>query len=83
MYLYLGKWEKLVDQNWKEVPPIDLLKITKLEGQPWLGLYALVGKMTYPYIIICTTCAVCAFQAFTNICTCTKQRRKCFALAII
>eukprot|EP01035_Chromulina_nebulosa_P025042 gene25042-32644_t len=46
-----GKWEKLVDQNWKEVPPIDLLKITKLEGQPWLGLYALVGKTTYPYMI--------------------------------
>ena len=41
--IHVGKWEKLVDQNWKEVPPIDLLKITKLEGQPWLGLYALVG----------------------------------------
>ena len=39
-----GKWQKLVDYKWKEVPPIDLLKITKLEGQPWLTLYHILAK---------------------------------------
>ena len=34
-----------MDHNWKEVAPIDLLKVTKLEGQPWLGLYALIGNI--------------------------------------
>jgi hypothetical protein len=35
-------WEKL-DENseWKEVSPSDLLRVTKLEGQPWLALYHL------------------------------------------
>jgi hypothetical protein len=39
-----GKWQKLVDHKWTEVKPIDLLKITKLEGQPWLALYYLLAK---------------------------------------
>lgn len=39
-----GKWQKLVDHKWTEVKPIDLLKITKLEGQPWLALYHLLAK---------------------------------------
>ncbi len=38
------KWQKLVDFTWKEVAPIDLLKVTKLEGQPWLGVYYLLAK---------------------------------------
>lgn len=42
-----GKWQKLIDQKWAEVAPIDLLKITKLEGQPWLGLYHLVAKKEF------------------------------------
>lgn len=42
-----GKWQKLIDQKWTEIPPIDLLKITKLEGQPWLGLYHLVAKKEF------------------------------------
>jgi zinc finger MYND domain-containing protein 10 len=28
-----GKWQKLIDQKWSTVQPIDLLKITKCEGQ--------------------------------------------------
>jgi zinc finger MYND domain-containing protein 10 len=39
-----GKWQKLIDQKWADVAPIDLLKITKLEGQPWLGIYHLIAK---------------------------------------
>lgn len=39
-----GKWEKLIDNAWKEVAPIDLLKITKVEGQPWLAMYHLLAK---------------------------------------
>ena len=39
-----GTWQKLIEQKWTIVPPIDLLKITKLEGQPWLMLYHLVAK---------------------------------------
>lgn len=39
-----GKWQKVVDHKWKEVAPIDLLKITKLEGQPWLAVYFLLAK---------------------------------------
>eukprot|EP00607_Mallomonas_marina_P000365 CAMPEP_0182434784 /NCGR_PEP_ID=MMETSP1167-20130531/71811_1 /TAXON_ID=2988 /ORGANISM="Mallomonas Sp, Strain CCMP3275" /LENGTH=453 /DNA_ID=CAMNT_0024625039 /DNA_START=49 /DNA_END=1410 /DNA_ORIENTATION=- len=42
-----GSWEKLVDSKWLTIPPIDLLKITKLEGQPWLALYNLVAKKVY------------------------------------
>eukprot|EP01031_Cornospumella_fuschlensis_P026726 gene26726-32295_t len=39
-----GKWQKLVDHKWTEVKPIDLLKITKLEGQPWIAVYFLLAK---------------------------------------
>jgi hypothetical protein len=39
-----GKWQKLIDQKWQDVAPIDLLKITKLEGQPWLALHHLLAK---------------------------------------
>jgi zinc finger MYND domain-containing protein 10 len=42
-----GKWQKLIDQKWTAVAPIDLLKVTKLEGQPWLGLYHLLAKETF------------------------------------
>jgi hypothetical protein len=35
-------WEKLDDNNdWKEVPFTDLLRLTKLEGQPWLAIFHL------------------------------------------
>ena len=35
-------WEKLDDNNeWREVPSNDLLRLTKLEGQPWLALFYL------------------------------------------
>ncbi len=41
-------WEKLNDNNeWSEVPPHELLVLTKAEGQPWLALFHL------------TTCHVC------------------------
>lgn len=39
-----GKWQKLVDLKWSVVKPIDLLKVTKLEGQPWIALYHLLAK---------------------------------------
>ena len=39
-----GKWQKLIDQKWVDVAPIDLMVVTKLEGQPWLGLYHLLAK---------------------------------------
>lgn len=42
-----GKWQKLKDFKWSEVPPIDLLKVTKLEGQPWIALYNLVAKEVF------------------------------------
>lgn len=42
-----GKWQKLHDFKWSEVPPIDLLKVTKLEGQPWIALYNLVAKEVF------------------------------------
>lgn len=42
-----GKWEKLIDHKWQEVKPIDLLKVTKLEGQPWLALYHLLAKEVF------------------------------------
>lgn len=42
--LETGKWQKMIDQKWTIVPPIDLLKVTKLEGQPWLALYFLLAK---------------------------------------
>ena len=45
--LTIGKWQKLVDFRWEEVKPIDLLKITKLEGQPWISLYHLMAKQVF------------------------------------
>lgn len=42
-----GKWQKLIDSKWTDVQPIDLMKITKLEGQPWLGLYHLMAKEVF------------------------------------
>jgi hypothetical protein len=42
-----GKWQKMVDHKWTEVKPIDLMKITKLEGQPWLTLYHLLAKSIF------------------------------------
>lgn len=42
-----GKWQKLVDQKWTDVAPIDLLRVTKLEGQPWLSLYFLLAKTVF------------------------------------
>ena len=42
-----GKWQKLVDYKWAEVKVIELLKITKLEGQPWLAVYHLLAKETF------------------------------------
>ena len=35
-------WEKMDEHNeWKEVPSTDLLRLTQLEGQPWLALFHL------------------------------------------
>ena len=42
-----GKWQKLIDSKWTNVVPIDLMKITKLEGQPWLSLYHLMAKSVF------------------------------------
>lgn len=42
-----GKWQKLIDNVWKEVAPIDLLKVTKMEGQPWIAIYHLVAKQIF------------------------------------
>ena len=42
-----GTWQKLIDQKWTNVLPIDLLKLTKLEGQPWLMLYHLLAKSLF------------------------------------
>jgi len=41
------KWQKLIDQKWQIVAPIDLLKITKLEGQPWIAVYQLLAKEVF------------------------------------
>lgn len=42
-----GIWQKLIDHKWNDVKPIDLLKITKYEGQPWLALYFLLAKEVF------------------------------------
>ena len=42
-----GKWQKMVDFKWQDVKPIDLLTITKLEGQPWLALYHMLAKEVF------------------------------------
>lgn len=43
----IGVWQKLVDFKWQDTAPIDLLKITKLEGQPWIGLYHMMAKQVF------------------------------------
>ena len=41
-------WEKLDEQNeWKQVVSSDLLRVTQLEGQPWLALYSLTTSKTF------------------------------------
>ena len=45
--LKTGKWQKLIDNKWTDVLPIDLLKLTKLEGQVWLALYHLLAKQVF------------------------------------
>lgn len=44
-------WEKLEQNEWSVVNNADLLKLTKLEGQPWLALYHLtaskIGREAY------------------------------------
>lgn len=42
-----GRWQKLIDHKWTDVNPIDLLKITKYEGQPWLTVYHLLAKSEF------------------------------------
>jgi hypothetical protein len=42
-----GKWQKMVDFKWRDVKPIDLLSLTKLEGQPWLALYHMLAKEAF------------------------------------
>lgn len=42
-----GTWQKMVDFSWKAVKPIDLLTITKFEGQPWLMIYHLLAKEVF------------------------------------
>ena len=34
-----AQWMKFENQKWKVVKPINLLKLTKLEGQIWLAIY--------------------------------------------
>lgn len=45
-------WQKYVNHKWVDVEPKDLLKLTPLEGQPWLTLHALLlepeFRMRYP-----------------------------------
>jgi zinc finger MYND domain-containing protein 10 len=41
------KWQKLMDHKWVDVAPIDLLKLTKLEGQPWLAIFNLLSKQVF------------------------------------
>ena len=36
-----------MDFKWQDTAPIDLLKITKLEGQPWIGLYHMMAKQVF------------------------------------
>ncbi|KAL3816955.1 hypothetical protein ACHAXA_001783 [Cyclostephanos tholiformis] len=40
-------WEKLDDNNeWREVRPTDLLKLTRLEGEPWLAIFHVIASGT-------------------------------------
>lgn len=45
--LATGKWQKLINQKWSTVDPIDLMKVTKVEGQPWIALYQLLAKEVF------------------------------------
>ena len=38
------KWLKYTNHNWKEVLPINLLKVTKIEGQIWIMFYYYLAK---------------------------------------
>ena len=41
-------WEKLDERNeWKEVPTSELLRVTQLEGQPWLALFHLTTSKSF------------------------------------
>ena len=46
-------WQKYVDHKWVDVEPRDLLKLTRLEAQPWLTMHALLLepdlRKKYPY----------------------------------
>lgn len=42
-----GKWEKLIDFKWQSVLPINLLRLTKLEAQPWLAVFSLLAKKQF------------------------------------
>jgi len=42
-----GSWEKIIDHEWVQIKPVDLLKVTKVEGQLWLCLYHLVAKSEF------------------------------------
>ena len=35
-------WQKFVGRAWVDVAPAELLRLTPLEGQPWLALYSLL-----------------------------------------
>ena len=41
-------WEKLDDggNEWGEVPPSDLLRLTRLEGEPWLAIFHVIASGT-------------------------------------
>ena len=34
-------WEKYISNEWKEIPPSDLLQVTQVEGQGWLSIFSL------------------------------------------
>jgi zinc finger MYND domain-containing protein 10 len=46
-------WQKYIDHKWVDVEPRDLLKLTRLEAQPWLTMHALLLepelRKKYPY----------------------------------
>jgi zinc finger MYND domain-containing protein 10 len=41
------QWQKLIDLKWKVILPIDLLKVTKLEGQSWIAFYHLIAQKVF------------------------------------
>jgi hypothetical protein len=42
-----GKWQKLIDHKWSDIQPIDLMKVTKLEGQQWIALYYFLARKEF------------------------------------